>query len=303
MTIGDPAEKDADDSRPFRLEDEAAPAAVPAEHAVTPAADPDAPAPPREPTEEREVDTRTVRERLDPTSRTAPGPLSPPPDWPGEALRYPWRGRGKVALLGASAVFAAADLLTIANAFFGAVVKVLLLAWAIAWQTRALLSTALGADRPPRAWKPDDLESGTLGVLARVGLRTGLYLVPALVAWIVPWLRDPKAGPDAHAWTITAAWAAGALLFAPVVLLGSATGNLRMTWPWGALPWLVRGFRVVLAAAASWLALVLAEVLVARFDAPSGGAFLACFAMRAVVLTLVLAGGRGLGVLGRRYAL
>ena len=297
----DPEAKDGDGAGPFRLEDETAPAAVPGEHAVVPPPDARAPAP--EAKEERAVDVRTVRERLDPASVTVPGPLPPPPGWPGEALRYPWRGRGTVALLVAAAVFAGADLLTIANAFLGAIVKIVLLAWAIAWQTRALLSTALGADRPPRAWRPDDLEGGTLGVLARVGLRTGLYLVPALVAWVVPYVRDPKVGHDARSWTVVAAWTAGALLFAPVVLLGSATGNPRMTWPWGALPWLFRGLRVVLAAAGSWAALVAAEVVVARFDAPSGGAFLACLALRAVVLTLLLAAGRGLGVLGRRYAL
>jgi hypothetical protein len=276
---------------------------VPGERAVVPPPQAGAAPAADEFSGEREVDTRTVRERLDPASRTAPGALAPPPDWPSEALSYPWREHGKVAMLGASAVFAAADLLTIWNAFAGAVVKVPLLVWALAWQTRALLSTALGSDRPPRAWKPDDLESGTLSVLARVGLRTGLYLVPALVAWIVPYLRDPKVGHDARSWTIAAAWAAGALLLAPVVLLGSATGNPRMTWPWGAFPWLFRGLRVVLVAAGSWLALVGVEVLVGRFSAPSGGAFLASFAMRLVALTLVLTGGRALGVLGRRYAL
>src|SRR5262249_55859551 len=133
--------------------------------------------------------------------------------------------------------------------------------------------------------------------------RTGLYLLPALAAWIIPYVRDPKVGHDAHSWTVVGAWTAAALLFAPVVLLGSATGNAKMTWPWGALPWLFRGLRIVLAAAGSWLALVLAEVVVARFAEPSGGAFLACLALRAVVLTCVLAGGRALGVLGRRYAL
>jgi hypothetical protein len=165
----------------------------------------------------------------------------------------------------------------------------------------------VGSDRPPRAWKSDDLEGGTLAVLARVGLRTGLYLLPALVAFLLPYLRDPKEGThDAASWMRVGAFAAAALLLAPVVLLGSATGNLRMTWPWGAIPWLFRGFRIVLAVAGSWIVLVLAEIVVERLAtarSTAGTAFAVCLPMRVVALSLLLSGGRALGVLGRRFAL
>src|SRR5438105_385343 len=136
----------------FRLEDEA-PEPVPAPSPPGPAgseplAEP--PAPRRE--EGHEVSAVPVRERIDPGARTRPGPLPPPPGWPKEALRYPLRGRGILSLLLGAAVLAAADLLTRANAFLGAVAKTFLLAWVLRWQMRAVVSTAGGDDRPPRAF-------------------------------------------------------------------------------------------------------------------------------------------------------
>ena len=71
-----------------------------------------------------------------------------------------------------------------------------------------------------------------------------------------------------------------------------------------AIPWLFRGFRICLAVTLGWAALVPAEAFVAWLPATSLGlAFAACFALRAVSLEILLAGARGLGVLGRRFEL
>ena len=291
----------------FRLEDDkrdAIPAASPRQPARSMSTPPPA-VPIGGSEEEHQVSAIPVRERNDPASRTRPGRLPPPRGWPGEALRYPVRGRGVASLVLGAAVLASFDQLTRWNAFLGLFAKVLVLVWVLRWQMRATVATAGGDDRPPRAFDGADFEGDALSSLLGVLVRLVVYLIPAAVAYAKPFLQDPKDGAhDAASWTLVIGLGSLALLLAPIVVLGAATGNRRMTWPWGAVPWLFRGFRVCLAVTLGWAALVPAEAFVTWLPATSLGlSFAACFALRTVSLEILLAGARGLGVLGRRFEL
>jgi hypothetical protein len=246
-----------------------------------------------------EVSDVPLRERLDPTAKAGRGARPPPPRWPEEAIGYPWRGRGWLSLPLAAAVLAGADAATRANAFLGAVAKVFLYAWLLAWQRRAAAATALGEDRPPRAWDASDLEAASVAALGTVGFRFLLYLAPAVLALVIPWLRDPATGPGRTDFVWAGVFAGAGLVFAVVALLGTAVDNRSMTWPWGALPWILRGWRAVLLALAGWAAQVGAEAFVAS----GHGDFAALLAVRVGSTWLLLIGGRALGVLARRYAL
>ena len=252
-----------------------------------------------------EVSAVPFRERLDPGSVTKPGRLAPPPGWPGEALFYPLRGRGFLSLAIGAAVIASADVLTRSNAFLGAIVKVLLLVWVLRWQMRTIVATASGDDRPPRAYDGSAFEGENLGALLGVLVRLLLYAVPAGVAFVRPYLIDPKDGAhDARSLALVIGLAALAALFAPVMMLGAATGNRRMLWPWGAIPWLFRGFFTCVAVAVGWASLVAVEILVTRLpEASLVDIALRCFALRVASVHLLLVGARALGVLGRRFEL
>ena len=160
-------------------------------------------------------------------------------------------------------------------------------------------------NKPPRAFDASDFERDSLASLLGVLVRLIVYLLPAAVAYAKPFLQDPKEGAHDAA---SIAWVVGlgglALLLAPVVVLGAATGNRRMLWPWGALPWLFRGFQTCLVVMLGWAGLVGAEIAVAWLPTTSlGASFAACLALRLLSLFLLLVGARALGVLGRRFEL
>jgi hypothetical protein len=252
-----------------------------------------------------EVSAVPVRERVDPASVTRRGTLPPPPGWPGEAWRYPLRGRGALSLLLAAAVFAGADALTVFNAFAGAVVKVGLYAVVFLWTVRAVAETANGNDAPPPIGAAASLEPDGLAGLLRLGIVTLLYAAPAAVIAIKPWLVDPRAPaypPETIA--LLGAVLAATLLVGPVVVLGHALSMPRLAWPWHAAVWVARGFGAVLAVAASWAVCVVVEGVVLRASPGGAGtAFALHVGLRVASLVVVAAAARALGVLGRRLPL
>jgi hypothetical protein len=246
-----------------------------------------------------------VRERLDPASRTLRGALPPPPGWPGEAWRYALRGRGALSLLLAALVFAGADALTVQNAFLGGVAKVLLYAVLFLWTVRAVADTADGRDAPPAVSAVASLEPDGLAGLLRLLVVTALYLAPAAVIAVKPWLVDPRAPaypPETVA--LLAFVLAATVLVGPIVVLGHALSMPRIAWPWNAVAWIARGFGAVLAVVAGWAACAGVEWVVATRSAGAAGTAFALHAgLRVASLVVVAAGARALGVLGRRLPL
>jgi hypothetical protein len=296
----------------FRLEDEAARPDVvrPAPRPPGAGADP-APRPRHEPRYDEAgrpvVSEETVSERRDPRvrDRSRPGALPDPPGWPLEALLFPFRGRGSLGLLGVALTFAAADALTVVNAFLGALVKVPLYVGLLRWQVRTVARTATGDDVPPRPFVAADFETDGLRDLFGMVLRLGLYVLPAAFLFARPWLATPD-HPDHSAaeWIGIAGLLALAFLLAPVLLLGAGLGWKGIAWPWNAVSWLARGLVPCAATGAGWAACVAAERLVLAWEVrPILPAIAAYGALRAVVTGLTLVGARGLGVLARRFEL
>jgi hypothetical protein len=252
-----------------------------------------------------EVSAVPVRERLDPSARTVRGALPPPAGWPGEAWRYPLRGRGALSLSIGALAFALADAASGANPFVGGVLKVGLYAVLFLWTVRAVADTADGKDVPPPISAAASLEPDGLAGLLRFGVVTALYAAPAVVIAVKPWLEDPRDPSYPPATVALLAFVlAATLLVGPVVVLGHALSMPRLAWPWHAAAWVVRGFRAVLAVAAGWAVLVGVEAVVARTSAGAAGtAFALHLALRALSLLVVAAGARALGVLGRRLPL
>lgn len=255
--------------------------------------------------EKKEISTATVRERRDPDSRSVPGPLPEPRGWPREALTYPLRGTGVVTLAIAAAVLGLADVLTVANAWLGAMTKGILLLAVFSFQVRAVAATATGSDRLPRFAQGADFEPEALKELLFFAIRLFLYLVPALFLWLRPILETPQApvrGPGQ--WLAISALAAAALALAPILLLSTALRYRGLSWPWRAFPWLARGLVPCLTVGAGWAVLVVAEIVVASTSlAAFLPGWLAYTALRFVVLWFLMVGARGLGVLGRHFPL
>jgi hypothetical protein len=208
-----------------------------------------------------------------------------------------------VGLLLAALVFAAADALTVANAFLGAAAKVPLYATMVLWQVRAAARTAAGEDLPPPLSSAASLEpDGLLGLL-RLLVVSALWLAPAAVVAVVPWLENPRAPrwpPQSVA--AIAAFFAATLCAAPIVLLAHALSSPRLAWPWRTAVWVARGFSTVLAVVGGWSLCAALEVLVAAVPEDAAGKAFALFlALRAAALVAVGAGARALGVLGRRF--
>jgi hypothetical protein len=253
------------------------------------------------------VSEETVAERRDPTvrARSRPGTLSDPPGWPVEALTFPFRGRGALGLLGVALVFAAADALTVANAFLGALGKVVLYVGLLRWQVRTVAKTATGDDVPPRPFVAADFEPEALKDLFGVVLRLSLYLLPAAFLFVRPWIAtptDPVHGPGE--WIGIVGLLALAFLLAPVLLLGAGLVWRGIAWPWNAVSWLARGLVPCVATGLGWAALVGTERVVLAWGIASLPAALAGYgALRAVVTGFALVGARGLGVLARRFEL
>jgi hypothetical protein len=304
--------KDAPDDDPFRLEDvkprEAAPAPVPR---PMPGA-PEKKARVRAETRYDEAGKPIVSEvpvgqRLDPAAaeRSRPGVLPDPPDWPMEALSFPFRGPGRLGVLVVALAFAVADVLTVWNPFLGVFAKIALYVGLLRWQVRTVSTTATGFDAPPRPFEASDFEPDGLKDLLGVALRLGLYLLPAGFLLLRPYLATPE-NPvhSTGAWIGIVGLTALALLLAPVLLFGAGLGWRGIGWPWNAVSWLARGLVPCIVTGLAWTAWILAEVIVAASGITSFvGALVAYGALRVAVVALALVGARGLGVLGRRFEL
>ena len=310
-----------EDRRPFQLEPEAPPlprTQAPEDTAETKAAASAAPTLAKIVSKDGEahvVSTATVRERKDPSSRTRPGPLAPPPGWPREAFAYPVRDR--IAFGVAVGTWTLLDLVGGLNAALGWVTVLVVLPFVARWQARAVARTASGADVAPAAADVDldardsDPRWGLAdAVWSMEGLRSfGLlaaYFVPAAVPFLAPYLRNPAQPartPSETAWMWTFVLVPLVVL-APAFLLAGAFDDRELRKPWVAARWFLRGPVAFLAVAASWVVVLLAN-LVPPWAAARGTGLVAIallsVALRAACVYAVLLAARCLGVLGRRY--
>lgn len=292
----------AGDPRPFELEPEPAPRPRSHSPADTPATLAAAAAPPvlerigGDDGEARVVSTKTLKERLDPASRSRPGPLPPPPDWPREALRFPLRR--KAPFLGALAFGVAADLCQRVNPFLGGLAWLLVTALHLQWQVRSVARTATGDDAAPAL-----LAFGFEPAALRWA---GLFLVsfaPALIAFFVPYLRDlsnPVRSPGETAFLVAAVAIPLAVLF-PAAMLGCAFDDRSFARPLVALRWFLRGILPFLSVPVAWGVVALGHVANPAGIGAVAGLVGLSVVLRGAGLFALLVSARGLGVLGRRY--
>lgn len=312
---------DPEERRPFELEPEAPPVAktrAPEDTAQTKAAEVASPTLTKVVSKDGEahvVSTETVRERKDPASRTRPGPLAVPPGWPREAFAYPLRDRmGFGVAVGAWVVL---DVLGGFNAALGWLAMVVVVPFLVRWQARAVARTASGSDVAPGTV---DVGLDARGTDVRYALEgavwTGegfrafglfvLYLLPAAVPFLAPFLRSPSS-PDRTGAETFWMWAfvvVPLVVVAPSFLLGGAFDDRELQKPWVALRWFLRGPLAFLAVALSWVVVLAANTLVSWVAWRASGllalALVAAVSRAAGVYALLL-GARFLGVLGRRY--
>ena len=305
--------KDAPDDDPFRLEEvkprEAAPAPASRPMPGAPGKKARVPAEPRYDEAGKPIVSEVpVGHRRDPAAaeRSRPGVLPDPPDWPMEALSFPFRGPGRLGVLVVALAFAVGDVITVRNAFVGLLLKILLLyVGLLRWQVRTVATTATGFDAPPRPFEASDFEPDALKDLLGVALRLGLYLLPAGFLLLRPYLATPE-NPvhSTGAWIGIVGLTALALLLAPVLLFGAGLGWRGIAWPGNAVSWLARGLVPCIVTGLAWTAWILAEVIVAASGITSFVTALVAYgALRVAVVALSLVGARGLGVLGRRFEL
>lgn len=301
---GPAARPPAAGGEPFELEPEPAPrlrSHPPEDTRETLAAAAAPPALERIPTDDGEarvVSTKTLKERLDPTSRSRPGPLPPPPGYPAEVLRFPWRS--KASFVGALALAVAADLCRKVHPLLGALAWLLVTALHVQWQVRSVARTATGDDAAPALF--------AFGFEPMALRWAGLFLVsfaPALIAFFVPYVRDlshPVRSPGETAFLVAAIAIPLAVLF-PAAMLGCAFDDRSFARPLVALRWFFRGILPFLSVPLGWGVVALGHVVnPAGLDAVAGVVALSVV-VRGAGLFALLVSARCLGVLGRRYEL
>jgi hypothetical protein len=258
------------------------------------------------------VSTRTLRERKDPTSRAKPGPVPLPVGWPREAFAYPLRDRlGFAAGVG---VWVAIDVLGALSAALGWLAWVVVVPLIARWQTRAVARSATGVDVVPSL---GDVGIEAADVPVAGGVKTGLvtfedlramglfllYLAPAAVPFLVPYLRDPAhpvRTPGETAWLV-AFLVIPLLVIAPAFLLASAFDDRNLQKPWVAARWFLRGPLAFAAVAVSWVLVLVGDGLVAGAWPGIAATFGASVLARGATVYALLYAARLLGVLGRRY--
>ncbi len=262
--------------------------------------------------EERLVSTKTLRERKDPNARTRPGPVPLPKRWPREAFSYPLRDR--LTFLVVVGAWVAVDTLGALNAFLGWTLGLLAFAFAARWQLRAVARSASGDDvaPDPSAVPTEDLVGGTPSAFGSVPaplverlrrpLLFLLYLAPAAIPFLAPYLRAPShpvrtGGETAF---LFSALAVALVVIAPAFLLAAAFDDRTLEKPWNAVRWFLRSPLAFVAVAVSWAMVLYGSVVVDATSSVVATLFVSA-GVRGVSVYALLFAARLLGVLGRRY--
>lgn len=263
--------------------------------------------------EERIVSTQTLRERKDPNARTRSGPVPLPPGWPREALSYPVRDR--LTFLTVVGAWAAVDTLGALSTVLGWILGILAYAFAARWQLRAVARSATGDDvaPDPASVPTEDIVGGApstrFGAPALTYERVRrplvflLYLLPAAVPFLAPYLRSPsnpvRTGGETALMVATVA--AALLVVAPAFLLAAAFDDRELEKPWVAARWFLRGPLAFVAVAVGWAVVLVGSLAVGAASSSVVATLFASLAARAASVYALLVAARLLGVLGRRY--
>jgi|GEM_PF-4835549 len=130
-----------------------------------------------------------------------------------------------------------------------------------------------------------------------------LYLVPAAIPFLAPYLRAPSHPVRTGGETalMFAALAAALIVMAPAFLLAAAFDDRAVEKPWNAARWFLRSPLAFVAVAASWALALYASVVVGWASSSVVATVFASAGVRGASVYALLLAARLLGVLGRRY--
>ena len=249
---------------------------------------------------EPELDTRTVAERQGDAVERVHGIRPPPPGWPLEAFRYPFRGAGVALLLGTTAAVFALDLLGWPSGlrFLSWLLKAPALLFVVRWQLDLIGHSAGGRDEPMGWGQVADVRKEHVKDFARYLLWAFVSVAPGAVLWLLQSYLGWVEGADA--W-IVALFVVGSMWMS-VVALSSALGEPRMKRPWITVLWLFWHPLTCLVGSLGWWALGVAEATVLKGqDVSPWAAVPSGLVLRAASVYLLMVSARALGVLGRRW--
>lgn len=252
------------------------------------------PPPPRDPapvvhTDDEAPDERTLAERKGTAVPTTPDALPPPPNWPAEMFSFPLRKPGGSFFFGVGCAFVLADYLSAAGPmlFVSYVLWVLFFVCALRAQAAIVGQCAAGKDRPVGWQSAMELDFTGLSTTAR-------FLVFYFLGWILPFWLARFFGLDGAVWV--------AVAFSPylaVLMLGWATGDRTLKWPWKALEWIVRRPLEFLVGALGWWALSFGQSLIMFKPLPL--LLVLSPIVRLASLYVLLVSARAIGVAGRSW--
>lgn len=242
--------------------------------------------------EEAGVDTRTVAEKRGDAIRATTGPRPPPEGWPGEALSFPLRPPGPLAIGVGGVLLALLDLVTRGNFFLGLLLKLVALVLFLRWQLHVASRSAAGHD-VPAGW------GGAMDMRREHVRGIGIVLVAAVV------LCAPGivAGVLERPFLALVLFLVGGVLLAAGAL-SQVVGDPTLMRPWNVLAWVGKRPLGLLAGTAGWWAAGWTEVVLGRMgDASTPLYLLTAIALRVAGLYLWLLSARALGVVGRSWSL
>jgi hypothetical protein len=245
-----------------------------------------------------EVDTRTFAEKKGVAPIRATGVLPPPPHWPLEALRFPFRGHGPGFLAGTTAAVFVLDFLVWTDfRFLSWMLKTPALLFVIRWQLDLIGHSAAGKDEPVGWRHAIDVDKQGVKSFGWFVVQCFATALPSMILWTLRWLGwVHNTGP----------WEVGLLIvgsaWMSVYALGSALEDSRLKRPWVTVAWLFYRPLTCLAGSLGWWALGVAEVTVlALAKTDTWAAIPAAIVLRATSIYALMLSARVLGVLGRRW--
>ena len=238
---------------------------------------------------EPEPDARTLAERKGSAVPTTPDALPPPPNWPGEVFSFPLRKPGRSFFVGVGGAFVLADYLSAA----GPLLFVSYVLWVVIWvcalraQAAVVGQSAAGKDGPVGWQSAMELDFTGLSATAR-------FVVFYVLGWILPFWLARLFGLDGAVWV--------AVVLSPylaVLMLGWATGDRTLKWPWKALAWIARRPLEFLVGALGWWALWYGQQLIMFQPLPL--LLVLSPIIRFASLYVLLVSARAIGVAGRSW--